>query len=192
MDSPLQYAPSTLLPRLDPGRERQPASFHPVKDKVVIEERAGDVVPRQQPLLHRLQPPRDAEVELGAAHRRHLARGQQLAVDGGVPVRVDGDAVHLQRISTWKNDQVQPGKTSITPPRVRTRLVPTRGQVEVGVVRQVDGSRQGGRGLERDLDAAIESPERVCDAGHQVPRIPLVSVRREVTVWKMMETEGNK
>ena len=101
----LQHAPSTPLPRLDPGRERQPAAaLLSVQDKVVVEERAGDVVPRQQPLLHRLQPPRDAEVELGAAHRRHLARREHLAVDRRVPVRVDGHAVHLQRISTWKND----------------------------------------------------------------------------------------
>ena len=66
----------------------------------------------------------------------------------------------------------------------RTRLVPTRGQVKVGVVREVDGSRQRGHGLERDLDAAIEPPQRVCDTGHQVPRIPLVPVGREMAEWK--------
>ena len=64
----------------------------------------------------------------------------------------------------------------------------SRGQVEVGVVRQIDGSWQRGRGLECDFDAAIEPLQRVGDAGHQVPRIPLVPVGREMAEWKMKET----
>ena len=92
-----------LLPRLNPGGERQPvppaALF--VEDKVVVEEgaRRARVVSRQSG-LDRFESSPDSEVEFGAGHVGYFARGQQFAVDRRVPVRVDGDAVHVQRFTT--------------------------------------------------------------------------------------------